>query len=119
VLAIEMAKALVAGDRARFTALAATREEMEAMLEAAQPPSRPEDRQEMKAKVAEIVADRRGDFDSFQAMKKAARRHARRCRSVRGDRAGPDVRERRDEERSVTHACGCFKRRLAETSSPS
>lgn len=47
VLAIEMAKALVAGDRARFTALAATREEMEAMLEAAQPPSRPEDRQEM------------------------------------------------------------------------
>jgi hypothetical protein len=72
VLAIEMAKALVAGDRARFTALAATREEMEAMLEAAQPPSRPEDRQEMQAKVAEIVADRRGDFDRFQAMKKAA-----------------------------------------------
>jgi len=72
VLAIEMAKALVAGDRARFTALAATREEMEAMLEAAQPTSRPEERHEMKAKVAEIVGDRRGDFDRFQAMKKAA-----------------------------------------------
>lgn len=72
VLAIEMAKALVAGDRARFTALAATREEMEAMLEAAQPPSRPEERREMKAQVAEIVADRRGDFERFQAMKKAA-----------------------------------------------
>ena len=72
VLAIEMAKALVAGDRARFTALAATREEMEAMLEAAQPPARPEDRREMKEKVAEIVADRRGDFDRFQAMKTAA-----------------------------------------------
>jgi hypothetical protein len=72
VLAVEMAKALVAGDRARFTALAATREEMEAMLEAAQPPSRPEERREMKEKVAEILADRRGDFDRFQAMKKAA-----------------------------------------------
>jgi hypothetical protein len=72
VLAIEMAKALVAGDRARFTALAATREEMEAMLEAAQPPSRPEERRELKDKVAEIVADRRGDFDRFQAMKKVA-----------------------------------------------
>jgi hypothetical protein len=72
LLAIEMAKALVAGDRARFTALAATREEMEAMLEAAQPPSRPEERREMKEKVAEIVADRRGDFDRFQVMKKAA-----------------------------------------------
>jgi len=72
VLAIEMAKALVAGDRARFTALAATREEMEAMLEAAQPPTRPEERREMKEKVAEVVADRRGDFDRFQAMKKTA-----------------------------------------------
>ena len=72
VLAIEMAKALVSGDRARFTALAATREEMEAMLAAAQPPARPEERRELKEKVAEIVADRRGDFDRFQAMKTAA-----------------------------------------------
>ena len=71
-LAIEMAKALVAGDRARFTALAATREEMEAMLETAQPSTRPEERQYVKDKVAEIVADRRQDFDRFQAMKKAA-----------------------------------------------
>ncbi len=37
-LAIEMAKALVSGDRERFTALAATREEMEGLLEQAQPP---------------------------------------------------------------------------------
>ncbi len=71
-LAIEMAKALVAGDRARFTALAATREEMETMLETAQPPVTAEDRQYLKDKVAEIVDDRPEDFDTFQAMKKAA-----------------------------------------------
>ena len=35
VLAIEMAKALVSDDRERITALAATREEMETMLETA------------------------------------------------------------------------------------
>jgi hypothetical protein len=69
-LAIEMAKALVAGDRGRVTALAATRKEMEALLEAAQPPARPEDRQYLKDKVAEILAERRGDFDRFQAMKR-------------------------------------------------
>jgi hypothetical protein len=72
VLAIEMAKALVSGDRGRFTALAATREEMEAMLEAAQPPVTAEDRKYLKDKVAEILADRKPDFDRFQAMKKAA-----------------------------------------------
>ena len=44
-LAIEMAKALVSGDRERFTALAATREEMEEMLKTAWPPTSPEDRQ--------------------------------------------------------------------------
>jgi hypothetical protein len=71
-LAIEMAKALVAADRARFTALAATREEMETLLETAQPPASPLDRQELKDKVAEILADRGEDFDRFQAMKKAA-----------------------------------------------
>jgi hypothetical protein len=67
-----MAKALVSADRQRFDALAATREEMEALLEAAQPPSRPEERQELKDKVAEILADRGEDFDRFQAMKKEA-----------------------------------------------
>jgi hypothetical protein len=72
VLAVEMAKALVSGDRARFTALAATREEMEGLLKTAQPPSTPEDRQYLKDKVAEILAERGKDFDRFQAMKKQA-----------------------------------------------
>jgi hypothetical protein len=71
-LAIEMAKALVAADRGRFTALAATREEMEGLLEKAQPPTGPEERKELKDKVAEILADRGKDFDKFQAMKKEA-----------------------------------------------
>jgi hypothetical protein len=71
-LATEMAKALVSGDRDRFTALVATRKEMEELLESAQPPSSPEDRQYLKGKVAEIIADRRDDFDRFQAMKKNA-----------------------------------------------
>ena len=35
-LPVEMAKALVSGDRERFTALAATREEMEGLLKTAQ-----------------------------------------------------------------------------------
>lgn len=72
VLAIEMAKALVSGDRVRFTALAATREEMEGLLEKALPPSTPEERKELKDKVAEILAERGNDFDRFQAMKKKA-----------------------------------------------
>ena len=71
-LAIEMAKALVLGDRERFTALAATREEMEELLEKARPPASPEERRELKDKVAEILAGRGGDFAKFQAMKKAA-----------------------------------------------
>ena len=71
-LAIEMAKALVSDDRKRFTALAATREEMEGMLETAWRPTKPEDRQYVKDKVAEILADRGEDFDTFQAMKKKA-----------------------------------------------
>jgi hypothetical protein len=58
-----MAKALVAGDRERFTALAATREEMEELLTTAQPPGNARERQELKTKVAEIVAGRRQDFD--------------------------------------------------------
>jgi len=72
-LAIEMAKALVAGDRDRVTALAATRTEMEGLLEAAQPSSRPEDRAYVKSKVAEILADRGKDFDRFQAMMRTAK----------------------------------------------
>jgi hypothetical protein len=72
VLAVEMAKALVAGDRERATALSATREEMELLLGTHQPPSSPEERQELIAKVAEIVAERGPDFDRFQAMKKEA-----------------------------------------------
>jgi hypothetical protein len=71
-LAIEMAKAVVSGDRERFTALAATREEMEALLETAWPPTGPEERQELKDKVAKVLAERREDFDKFQAMKKEA-----------------------------------------------
>lgn len=71
-LAIEMAKALVSGDRSRFTALAATREEMEGLLKTARPPASPEERQELKDKVTEVLADRRNDFDRFQAMKKEA-----------------------------------------------
>src|SRR5262245_47181057 len=71
-LAIEMAKALGFGDRGRVTALAATREEIEALLEAAQPPTRPAERQELRDKVAEIMADRGPDFNRFQAMKKEA-----------------------------------------------
>ena len=71
-LAIEMAKALVSGDREGFTALAATREEMEEMLKTAQPPMGTEDRQEQKRKVAEILAERGKDYDKFQAMKKDA-----------------------------------------------
>ena len=71
-LAIEMAKALVAADRGRFTALAATREEMEEMLKTAQPPMGLVDRQEQKRKVAEILADRGKDFERFQSMKKEA-----------------------------------------------
>jgi hypothetical protein len=69
VLAIEMAKALVSGDRDRVTALAATRKEMEALLEAAQPPSRSEERRYLKNKVAQILDERDEDFDRFQAMK--------------------------------------------------
>lgn len=71
-LAIDMAKALVSGDRQRFTALAATREEMEGMLETAWRPTTPEDRQYVKDKVAEILADRGEDYDRFQAMKHKA-----------------------------------------------
>ena len=42
------------------------------MLETAWRPTRPEDRQYVKDKVAEILADRRDEFDKFQAMKKEA-----------------------------------------------
>jgi hypothetical protein len=45
---------LVAGDRERFTALAATREEMVRMLEAALHPASPEERQKQKDKIEEI-----------------------------------------------------------------
>jgi hypothetical protein len=72
VLALEMAKALVAADREGVTALSATREEMELLLGTHQPPSTPEERKELKERVAEIVAERGPDFDRFQAMKKAA-----------------------------------------------
>jgi hypothetical protein len=48
VLAIEMAKALVAGNRVRATALSATRQEMELLLGTHQPPATPEDRQERR-----------------------------------------------------------------------
>ena len=60
----------MSSDRERFTALAATREEMEELLETHQPSATPEDRRYVKDKVAEILADGGGDFDKFQAMKK-------------------------------------------------
>ena len=72
VLAIEMAKALVSEDRERITTLAATREEMETMLETAWPPATADDREYIKTKVAEILAERVADFERFQAMKKAS-----------------------------------------------
>jgi hypothetical protein len=72
ILAIEMAKALVSDDRERVTALAATREEMETMLETAWPPATAGDREYIKTKVAEILAERVADLERFQAMKKAS-----------------------------------------------
>jgi hypothetical protein len=71
-LAIEMAKALVSDDQERVTSLAATREEMEALLESAQPPATSIDRQELKSRVAEILAERTADLERFEAMKKAS-----------------------------------------------
>ena len=71
-LSVEMAKALVSGDRKRFTALAATREEMVTLLETALHPASLKERQEQKDKVEEILTDRGEDFDRFQAMKKEA-----------------------------------------------
>jgi hypothetical protein len=72
ILAIEMAKALVSDDRERVTALAATREEMETMLETAWPPATAGDREYIKTKVAEILAERVADLERFQAMKKTS-----------------------------------------------
>ena len=72
VLAIEMAKALVSDDQERITALAATREEMETMLETAWPPATAGDREYIKTKVAEILAERVADLERFQAMTKAS-----------------------------------------------
>jgi hypothetical protein len=57
-LSVEMAKALVSGDRKRFTALAATREEMVRLLEMALHPASLKERQEQKDKVEEILAER-------------------------------------------------------------
>jgi hypothetical protein len=72
VLAIEMAKALVSDDRERITTLAATREEMETMLETAWPPATAGDREYIKTKVAEILAERVKDLERFRAMKHAS-----------------------------------------------
>ena len=72
LLAIEMARALVSEDLERITALAATREEMETMLETAWPPATADDREYIKTKVAEILAERVADLERFQAMKKAS-----------------------------------------------
>lgn len=71
-LAIEMAKALVADDQERITALAATREEMETLLETAQPPATPDDRRYQKTRVAEILAERDKDLDRFREMTTAS-----------------------------------------------
>ena len=72
VLAVEMAKALVSDDQNRITALAATREEMETMLETAWPPPTASDREYIKTKVAAILTERVADLERFQAMKKAS-----------------------------------------------
>lgn len=101
-LAIEMAKALVSADRQRFDALAATREEMEGLLEAAQPPSRPEERQELKDKVTEILAERGEDFDRFQAMKKEA--HVREGAAVRFELIELDPVYEKDGMKKVRHS---------------
>ena len=69
-LSVEMAKALIAGDRERFTGLAATREEMARMLEEALHPASSEERQEQKDKVDVILVERNEDFEKFQVMKK-------------------------------------------------
>ena len=106
-LSVEMAKALVSGDRKRFTALAATREEMVTLLETALHPASLKERQEQKDKVEEILADRGEDFDRFQAMKKG-RRPGKRRRPVRTDRHGPDPREGR-HEKSPSPGFGCCR----------
>jgi len=71
-LSVEMAKALVAGNRERFTVLSATREEMVRMLETALHSASSEERQEQEDKVVEILGERNEEFDKFQAMKKEA-----------------------------------------------
>jgi hypothetical protein len=68
---LDAERVLVAGDRERSTALAATRDEREELLKTAQPPANALEHQELKTKVAEIVAGRREDFARFQVMKKA------------------------------------------------
>lgn len=71
-LSVEMAKALVAGDRGRFETLFATKEEMEETLMTAWKPSTEEEREEIRCKVADLVSERAEAFDRFQAMKKEA-----------------------------------------------
>jgi hypothetical protein len=66
LFAIEMAKALVSDDREQITALAATREEMETMLETAWPPVTAGDGEYIRTKVAEILAERVADLERFE-----------------------------------------------------
>jgi hypothetical protein len=101
-LSVEMAKALVAGDRERFTALAATRDEMVRMLETALHPTSPEERQEQKDKVEEILAERSEDFDRFQAMKKEA--GVRQGAAVRFELIDMDTIREKDGMKKVRHS---------------
>ena len=102
VLAIEMAKALVAEDRERITALSATREEMEALLESAQPPATSGDRQELKSRVAEILAERTADLERFRAMMKDS--GARTGASVRFELIDLDRIYEKDGMKKIRHS---------------
>jgi hypothetical protein len=92
---------MAAGDRERFTALAATREEMVRMLETALHPASPEERQEQKDKVEEILAERSEDFDKFQAMKKEA--GVREGGAVRFELIDMDLIREKDGMKKVRH----------------
>ena len=101
-LSVEMAKALVAGNRERFTVLLATREEMVRMLETALHPTSSEERQEQEDKVTEILGERKEEFDKFQAMKKEA--GVREGAAVRFELIDMDPVREKDGMKKVRHS---------------
>jgi hypothetical protein len=84
--------------------LTATREEILRMLETALHPASPEERQEQKDKVEEILAERREDFDRFQAMKKEA--GVRENVAVRFELIDMDPIREKDGMKKVRHSPG-------------